>query len=436
MKRYTYPRIVPRSSEYAVKVNGHAVEVLHTASTDFATFEIEGPVEVEVTATGDMAGAVVRPASRGIAGEAGEGALRFRLPGPMNVAVEAEGRKPLFVFADGPEKERPDRKDPRVKWFAGGQVYEVGELELGQGETLYIEAGAVVRGCVRATSVGGVRIAGRGVLDGGYFRRPVDARRSIILEDCEDGRVEDIIMVQPSAWMVVLAASRRMRVEGVRQIGEVVASDGVDVVSSRDVVIRDCFLRNNDDCVVVKALTYRDMPKDARVPWRGDVENVRVERCVLLNDRAGHAMEIGHELSTDHVRGIVFRDIDVLSVHGHGSVFSIHNGDRALVEDVLWERVRVEHHYDKLVDLRVIRSRYSRCEERGRVRGVVLRDIDVALSPYNAGYTVSLIGGYDAGHLVEDVRFENFRVNGVAVRDGDAFDLHTRHARGIRFEVA
>lgn len=56
-----------------------------------------------------------------------------------------------------------------------------------------------------------------------------------------------------------------------------------------------------------------------------------------------------------------------------------------MVSDVLFENIRVEHHYDKLVDFRIIESRWSRDKESGHIRNVNLRNIEVAVSPFNAG---------------------------------------------------
>ena len=64
-------------------------------------------------------------------------------------------------------------------------------------------------------------------------------------------------------------------------------------------------------------------------------------------------MEIGYETQTDRISDIVFQDIDVLGVHQFGSVFGIHNGDRAGGK-CLMEENSVEHHYDKLVDFRTL----------------------------------------------------------------------------------
>ena len=235
-------------------------------------------------------------------------------------------------------------------------------------------------------------------------------------------------MIEPTSWMLVIGCCRDVRVRNLKQIGSCISSDGIDICGSTDVIVEDCCLRNEDDNIAIKSLNTK-----GRHSWRGDVENIRVRRCLLLNGQCGNAMEIGYELSADRVSDIVFEDVDVIAAHGEGAVFSIHNGDRALVENVLWENIRVEHYWDKLVDIRVVNSRYSQDTGRGAIRGVRLKNIHVTHSEFNPGCSVSLISGFNSCHPVEDVVFEDFHLNGDKVLDGDQLELHTRNASGIRF---
>jgi len=225
-----------------------------------------------------------------------------------------------------------------------------------------------------------------------------------------------------------------VHVQNIRQIGEVVSSDGIDVVGCKRVLIENCFLHNNDDCVVIKAFDIGDknLPGVGMILGKADTEDITVERCVLANWTAGNAMEIGHELSADHVRNIVFRDIDVLHVHGQGAVFSLHNYGRASIEDVLFERIRIEHCYDKFIDFRISRSRFSVDNESGRIRGVALRNIAWHQTPYNAGYTVSLIGGRDEDHQIEDVLLEDIRLGDHIIQNLEELEIHLRHTNNIR----
>lgn len=427
-----YADTVRRSTVFRVSVDGNAVVTLHTNVADFAAWTLDetpGARHVKIEVDFPIEKAFVRPLERGIETRIEGGRIEFDLPAAMNLCVEIEGLKTLFLYANPPETNRPEPDAPGVRFFGTGKVHEVGELRLNSGETLYIEEGAVVKGHVFTSGARGIRIAGRGILSGDF---PGEMRKSIVLEDCEDVIVEDIIMIEPQRWMLVLGGCRGVEVRGIKQIGEVMCSDGIDVVGSRDVHIKGCCLRNNDDCVVLKARNVTRRPEADDI-WTRDVENVLVEGCVFWNAQNGNAMEIGFETSAARIANIIFRDCDVLCVHGAGAVFSIHNGDRAVVEDVLWEDIRIEHYYDRLVDFRIIESRYNIDRERGHVRRIRLKNIQTIQSRFNPGSSISLIGGFDAEHLVEDVSFEDFYLGDKKALSADALSLHTRNSRNITF---
>lgn len=430
---YGYPRLCPRSVTFKVRAGGQEVFVYHTSAGDFAAFGCQGSVLVVIEAPRAAQSVRIAPARHGIKTTLEGNLVRCVLPGPVNLWVEIEGLDSLFIFAHDADQKAPKPDEPGVKCFRGGQIYEVGELRLQDNDTLYLEGGAVVRGCIRATGARNVRIAGPGVLDGSYYRRGIDAHRSVLLEGCRDSRVEDLIVIEPTAWMVVLGACQDVVVRNLRELGAVGGTDGVDIVGSKRIRVENCFCRNGDDCIVVKSLDLRPHGRDATVDYSGDVEDIEVSGCALMAYIGGQAMEIGHELRTASVRNIRFRDCDVLAVHGHGGVFGIHNADRAMVIDVLYENIRVEHHYEKLVDFRIVKSRWSKDAERGHIRNVTLRNIDAAVSVFNPGYSCSLIGGLDAQHTIEHVSFENFRREGKPVTCADEMDLYCKQANGITF---
>jgi polygalacturonase len=341
--------------------------------------------------------------------------------------VEIDGQPPLFIFANPPETDVPSRTDPKVRWFEAGKVHESGEVVLESGQTLYVEGGAVLRGSVRAKNGRDVTIRGRGIIDGCYWSERRERRRGVLLEDCDRVKVEGVTIVNPAGWTLVLYACHGVHVANVKEIAEGFGSDGIDVVSSRDVVVEDCFLRNGDDNLVVKAFAAGEGRGRG-----GDVDNVLFQRCVLLG-HGGSAIEIGHELRADEIRNVTFRDCDVLCVHGHGAAMSIHNADHATVRDIVYEDIRVEHHFTHLVDLRVFASRWGKDAQRGRIRNVLLRNIRVAQSEFNPGYTVSLIGGCDAQHDVDGVVVEDLYLGGSKVTTPDQMDLYLKHAANVKF---
>jgi hypothetical protein len=430
---FSYPRILPTSPTFTVQAADQHIAVIQTSVGAFVAFDCEGPIEVIIETPIPIASIRIAPARHAIKPTISKNRVSFRLPQPLNLLIEIDNLEQLFLYASVPDHNAPARTDAGVHYFKAGQIYEVGEFRLKENETLYIEGGAVVRGCIRATSAKNVRIAGHGVLDGSYYRRDVDGHRSIVLEDCRDSLVEDIIMIEPSSWMIVLGASQNVTVRNVKELGNGNGTDGVDIVGSRQIRIQDCFFRNGDDCVVIKSLDLRSDRQDITLDFTRDVEDVEVTGCALLAYSGGQAFEIGHELRTNSIRYIRFRDCDILGVHDFGAPFGIHNSDHATISDVLYENICVEHHYNKLLEFRIFQSRWSKDKQRGQIRNVTLRNIEVVISIYNPGYTLSAIGGCDAEHTVEHVRFENVRLNGQAARTADDLDLYTKHSDDISF---
>ncbi|MFH1497506.1 MAG: glycosyl hydrolase family 28 protein [Verrucomicrobiota bacterium] len=440
MTPYAHPRSLPRSTLFHLLINERPVEVLATGVADFAIAALEPddlPARIEVISATDFPPSEtgVRPRSRKIPHEIENRTVRFTLPSAEKISLDfGYGRKPLYLFLGPPEENPPAPAGASVVTFPAGQITEVPLLTLEDGQTLHLPGGAVFKGRIHIKGRRGVRICGHGIIDGSFYTREHHGCVPlVVLEDCPGVRVEGVTLIRPAGWMLVLAACAGATVRDVRQIGEVVSSDGIDVVGSSDVLIEDCFLHNNDDCIVVKAFDIGENNlSGVTIRGRENVENVLVRRCTLANWHAGNALEIGHELSVDHVRNIVFRDIDVLHVHGQGAVFSLHNYGRALIENIRFEDIRIEHCYDKFIDFRISRSRFSVDTERGRIRDVVLRDIHWRTTPANAGYTTSLIGGWDYTHRIDDVTLENIRLDDRPVRHLEELEIHTRHATGLR----
>jgi len=443
MQLYRHPKSLPHSTDYRLVLNDQPVEVLATGVADFAICALapaDFPVRVELTVLrpGSAASPTLRPLSRNLTATSEGATVRFTLERPEKLSIDfGSDIKPLYLFAQPPENHPPAPGDPSVITFPAGQITEVPMLTLEDGQTLYIPGGAVLKGRIHVKGKQGIRICGHGIFDGSYYSHTSgEFVPSIVLERCPGVLVEDITMVRPQAWMLLLGACAGATVRNLKQIGEVMSSDGIDVVGSSDVLIEDCFLHNNDDCVVIKAFNVGGNNLGAtHLDCRENVENVLVRHCTFANWRGGNAMEIGHELSVDHVRNVTFRDIDVLHVHGQGAVFSLHNNDRALIRDVLFENIRIEHCFDKLIDFRISQSRFSSDAERGTMRNITLRNIEWHRSDYNTGYTTSLVGGWDAAHTIEDVTIENFRINGTPVRHLDELEICTRHCSGLRLAL-
>ena len=286
---YNYPRISPRSNDYKCKAGGNEIFVYQTSAGPFAAFSSSGSVNIEIEMPIESNSVSLSPKRYGISPDVNGKLVSFTVPGPMLLALEMDGMPVLYIYINPLEKNAPVFNAPNVQYFKAGQVYEVGELYLHDNEILYIEGGAVVRGCIRATSAKNVHIAGFGILDGGYYRKGVDGHRSIVFEDCQNSTIEDLIMIEPTSWMIVLGICRDITVKNLKQLGSLGSTDGADIVGSKQIRVENCFFRNGDDCIAVKSLDLRAHGNDATLDYSRDVEDIEINGCAFLSYIGGQA---------------------------------------------------------------------------------------------------------------------------------------------------
>lgn len=414
----------PLSSRYSVYVDDQASPVYDTRVffelnhpdrvVSFTQFDFTGVVEVSMHVPHPFEKVRIRPAARRIPFEVEGQAVRFSLDAPAKLSIvfddDIDGC--LHLFAGRPEVDPPSPGDPDVLYYGPGIHYvdgEYGVLRLESNTDLYLAPGAVLRARLTAEDAENIRIRGRGILEGTtllgrhprYYRefvgQPADVKRPHFarFRRCRNIRVEGITMNDPPGWCLAFFDCDDVHVRDIKQFGYVDNSDGIDIVSSRDVLVEDVFLRNNDDCVVLKSTDGVDC------------EDVEVRDSVLWSDRA-QALQIGHETNSDAIRRVLFRNIDILEQRnryiGHYAL-GIYAGDSARISDVLFDDIRVENH-ERLIGLIVQKGHYNRSDERGSIENVHFRDIDSAT-------TLDLhITGTDDEHGVRDVIFENLTIRG------------------------
>jgi len=439
MTVYPAPQGAVRAKDFQVHVDGQEVFVHDSKVAAFSPFAFSGKVHVAVTVDRTFDRVDIRPKNDAIEYAVENQTIHFDLRQPCQLSIELDGdiKRPLFLFADPPEKRVPKPGDKNVRYFEAGRIHEAGEIVLASDETLYIAGGAIVRGRIRAQNARNVRILGRGILDatGRDFKTNM-----VRLSGCTDVAISGVTLLNSYGWTLVPMKSKSVTIDNVKIIGWRDNDDGIDVVGCENLAVTNCFVRTKDDCIAIKASPGYFEEGESGLQ---NVTGVAVVNTVLWNAEWGNAVEIGFELQTDSVRNIFFEDCDVIHVQS-GGVFTIHNGDWATVENILYEDIRVEDPRDKLVEFRIGLSIYSGdCpreyhrqnpnrkrsplgqwmpvsgaerarygERRGRIRNVRFTNIDVTAEKMPTSY----IMGYDeAEHSVQDVVIENLHINGAPI---------------------
>ncbi len=419
------------SQDYRVTIDGNEIYVYKCQVASYAILSGQGKMEVEIESALPFEKIKVRPLSAGINFTVQGKKVRFTIDAPRKLSIEFDDDilRPLFLLVNPIDTPKPDIDGDKVHYFESGKTYDIGLMELGEGETVYIDEGAVVYGAFTAYRADNIAIKGRGILDGSKWPRQgeVIKKQMIKLVECNNVLIEGITIVDGPNWHVVPIACNDVTIKDLNIITIVGTGDGIDVVGSENVSIDNCFIRSYDDCVAIKAVSY------FHESGCKNVENVKVSRSVFWNSEYGNALEIGYETRCEEIKNILFQDCDVIRCefegYESGGTFTIHNGDRAVVSNVRYDNIRVEDSREKLIDIKILFSQYSRDEVRGQVRDIVFNNIQVVDGPF----PVSIIRGYNGDHMIRNITIEDMVVHGRKINDANSAKMVVELSKDVKF---
>jgi len=470
---------IAKSENFRVWVNGREIFTGQNGDRrwpySFCAFDFSQPVTARVRFAKAIKWVDIMPSILKIAHNSiDDNTFEFTLnePKKITIIINNDRKNTLHILTNLPEKNRPDPGDKNVLYYKAG-THDIGVLDLKSSQTLYLESGAKLKGMVRIRDAKNVKIMGRGMIDGtdnkseGNYRFTNGQFRLIYMDNSENIRIEGIMLFNSHKWTMHSYACKGIEIDNINIVNWDYGSDGYDISACQNVTVKNSFVRANDDCIVLKALSleenmYYPNPRTKNP----DVKDILVEGCTLWNMAYGNVFDIGFELRCDKVKDIIFRDCDVLMQEGRGAVFSIHNSDNAVVENVLYEDIRIENANQtsshKLFDIAILFSywSYDRFEDRemrdkhrysdawdnllpvlpgkeefhasnrGHVRNIHFRNIQIL----DGKFPYSVINGFDADHIVDDVNFENISVQGKKVAGAKELKLFSKYAENIRIK--
>lgn len=129
-----------------------------------------------------------------------------------------------------------------------------------------------------------------------YVPRP----RLVLFDKVTDSRISGLRLMNSGFWTVHICYSKSVLLDGldifnpINEEGKRAAStDGVDIDSSRDIVVSNCTISVDDDCIAVKSGRGSDGLR-VNIP----TENVVIEKCLF---KAGHG---GVSMGTETAGGV------------------------------------------------------------------------------------------------------------------------------------
>ena len=440
-KVVTYPAPAGEvlSADYHVHIAGQKVDVYTARVLDppfagkqwdfggpysFANFDFSGSVTVRIVSKPSLANVIIRPRSFGIKPKlVDDHTLEVTLDKPRKFSLEPNGRKgPLLLFANPLEADAPKPGDKDVIYFGPG-VHKPEKVVLKSNQSLYLAGGAVVKAEVLAQGEN-IRIHGRGILDGSDWQwRKGPVGNLIAIRNSTDIEVSGVTLRGSSHWSIVPKNCRRVTIRNVKLCNSRVQNDdGINPCNSQDVLITDCFIRSDDDCVALKGLDFSGE--------NSNVERITVENTVLWCDRA-RIFLLGHESRAAYMRDITLRNLDI--IHFTMTPFLFEPGEDMHLENVTVENIRIHGEgQSQFIRLRPVVNQYMRKKVPGFISNIRFKNITLDGRP---GEYLVQVQGADGEHNVRDVTFENVSIAGSKLTEESKPLRIGNHTQNVHFRA-
>jgi hypothetical protein len=385
----------------------HSDQYFDTAA--FGYFDLEGEATITITGKQLVNSVKVLPyaASRKVIKKGNT--VTFKVSKAQNLTIEINGEwiRSLHLFVNPIEKNRPKPGTRNVLFFGPG-VHRVSARIITDNQTVYIAGGAIVKVVVGSGEkfvvepIGlrnyeprfwlkgrNIVVRGRGILDASEC--PVHTGNFITVNG-SNIKLEGVILLNSCGWTVPVRQSSGVVIDNIKILGYRGNSDGVDICNSTNVIVKNCFVRTNDDLIVVKTFEKQ-----------GEAKDILVQSCVLWNPFA-HALSIGAEVR-EPIKNVTFEDCDILHDQGREWTLRVFNSDTATVNNISFNRIRV-HDSHNLISLWIGRNASTLNNRGGSIKNIYFNRIDADGSPLN----VRLEGWQN--NFVENVQFKAVKLNG------------------------
>lgn len=402
------------------------VDLDNPQNASLGYFDFEGEVEVKITKKkGSVNTVSIKPLSYDIKNKIKGNTVSFTLKKQQKISVEFNGNKfnNLHLFTNPIETEKPDPNDPNVIYFEPGlhtpkedpkKVYKIPS-----GKTVYVAGGAVVRTTFVTSETNNVKLMGRGIIEGSKYGLKIHRSNNII--------IQDLIFMNIKSYTVFGGNTNHLKIDNIKSISSSRYSDGIDLMSSNDVVINNVFMRNSDDCLAFYG---------HRWDYYGGATNYKITNSTLWADVA-HPIFIGihgNPEKVDTISNFKFNNIDIIEHDEDSKIFQgamgINAGDMAFVKNITFENIRVEDFEEgQLFNVRVVKNRSFNEEPGTGVENIVFKDIT-----YNGNNSSpSVIKGYDEQRKVKNITFDNVMINGQKLKENSPHISIEEYVEQINF---
>lgn len=418
----------PLSEDYEVWINGIKATVYVARVQDppyfqinknkpdvggnysFTSFDISGPTEIKIRSLKkSLKFTILRPDQARVKRLVkSEHEISFTINKPIKLSIEPDGKNaPLLLFANPVIDYKPVKGEKDLIYYGPGiHKPDSALIRLRDNQTLYLAEGAIVKATV-IVSGNNTTICGRGILDGNEFVWGTGVRNSVLIRG-NNVVVKDIIIRGAAEWTIRIQGCNNIVIDNVKILnGRAVNDDGINPVNAQDVLVKNCFVRTDDDCLAFKGTQSP--------PNNKSVERITVENTILWCNRS-RVFLLGHESRAEYMRDITFRNIDIIHA-GVMTIFLLEPGEEMKLQNVLFENIRINGEGQKeLIRLKPVVNQYMRTKVPGYINDITFKNITVT-GKIAGDYSIQLTGA-DEKHIVSGVVMSGISITGNKIKTG------------------
>ncbi len=313
---------------------GKQRDMSQTELASFVFFEADEDVTLSVKVKDDFDKAVIRPLDKDVNFVRSGNEITFTLTQQGSYVLEPFGEHRVLHIFFNAVKEYPDAK--KATYYFGPGLHFPGCITLRDNDTVYIDREAIVFGSLYSEGCKNVRIYGGGILDNSNEERIVEhcyenfTKGTMRIYNSENIRVEDIIMLNSSTWILSMFYCKNVSIDGVKLVGHWrYNTDGIDIVNSSNVTIKNSFVRSFDDTITIKGI----------YGYPSAIENITVDNCVLWCGW-GYTLELGVETDCRQIKNVTFKNCRC--IHVSNAALAIPSDHLAEIFGITYENISVE----------------------------------------------------------------------------------------------
>ena len=261
-------------------------------------------------------------------------------------------------------------------------------------------------------------------------------------------RLSNLVLRDSFSWTVSLDCSEDITAEDIviDNNRHVANTDGIDIMGSERVRIRNCFISTADDGLCIKAPLREghDSIEMEDLPMKG-ASDIEISGCTVMT--VMNAFKIGtetyHDIARVHVHDCLFLLPDIFP--GSVSGISIESADGSRVSDITVEDIRMHRVQCPLFICLNRRNKFG-CGKTGSVERITIRNIKAEEAEVPSIVTGLpglplrniMIDSLDVRYVDNEaelnvVRYENYDEypESNALGDAPAYGLYARHIDGV-----